>query len=116
MRSLCVATSAALPSPRTSAEELGEDGVGGRLVEIAGGLVGEHQRRLVGERTGDRDTLLLAAGQLRRAVVEPRAKPERGQQLLPPGRARPPVGARGSSCGRMTFSRALKSGSRWWNW
>ena len=52
-------------------QEFGEDDVGGVLVEIAGRLVGEHQRRLVGERAGDRDALLLAARQLRRAMVEP---------------------------------------------
>ena len=32
-------------------------------VEVAGGLVGEHQTRLADERTGDRDALLLAAGE-----------------------------------------------------
>ena len=63
-------------------QELGEDGVGGVLVEIAGRLVGEHQRRLVGERAGDRDALLLAARQLGRAMLEPLAKAERAEQLL----------------------------------
>ena len=42
------------------AEKLVEDGIGGMLVKIAGRLVGKHQRRLVGERSGDRDPLLLA--------------------------------------------------------
>ena len=68
MRSLWVATRAALPSPRTRREEFGEDDVGGGLVEIAGGLVGEDQRRAVGERAGDGDALLLAARKLARAV------------------------------------------------
>ena len=67
-------------------EELGEDGVGGMLVEVAGGLVGEDQRRLVGERAGDRDALLLAARELRRPMVEPLGKAERAEQL--PARAR----------------------------
>ena len=43
------------------AEEFGEDDVGRRLVEIAGGLVGEDERRLVRQRPGDGDALLLAA-------------------------------------------------------
>ncbi len=34
---------------------------GGRLVQIAGGFVGKHQRRPVGERAGNGDALLLAA-------------------------------------------------------
>jgi acyl-CoA thioesterase-1 len=50
-------------------------------VEVAGGLVGEQQARLVDERAGDRDALLLAAGELRRVVVEPLAEPHALQQL-----------------------------------
>ena len=42
-----------------------------RRVEVAGRLVGEHDRRPRDERAGDRDALLLAAGELRRAVAEP---------------------------------------------
>ena len=52
------------PLPSHEAEELAKDGIGGMLVEIAGRLVGEHQRRLVGERPGDRDALLLPAREL----------------------------------------------------
>src|SRR6266851_7121041 len=33
-------------------------------VERGGGLVGEDDRRIAGERTGDRDTLLLAAAEV----------------------------------------------------
>jgi hypothetical protein len=36
---------------------------GGGAVEVAGGLVGQQQRRLVHERPGDGDTLALAAGE-----------------------------------------------------
>ena len=98
------------------AEEFGEDDVGGGLVEIAGGLVGEDQSGPVGERAGDGDALLLAAGELARAVGQALGEAERAEQAF--GAL---VGlARGSaprtSCGRTTFSSALKSGSRWWNW
>ena len=41
-------------------DEFGKDDVGSMLVEIAGRLVRQHQRGLVGERAGYRDTLLLA--------------------------------------------------------
>lgn len=56
----CHERSAALSADEV--EELSEHRVGGVLVEVAGRLVGEHQRRLVGERAGDRDALLLTAG------------------------------------------------------
>ena len=66
MRSLWVATRAALALVADQAEEFGEDDIGGGFVEIAGGLVGEHQSGPVGERAGDRDPLLLAARKLGR--------------------------------------------------
>ncbi len=40
-------------------------------VEVAGGLIGVHDLGLGGERTCDGDPLLLPAGQLRGAVVQP---------------------------------------------
>ena len=42
-------------------QEFGEDDVGRMLVEIPRRLVGQDQRRLVGQRASDRDALLLAA-------------------------------------------------------
>ena len=116
MRSLWVATSAALPSPRTRLEEFGEDDVGGMLVEIAGRLVGEDQRRPVGERAGDRDALLLAARQLGRAMVEPLGEAERAEQLLGPLARGSRARRRGRAAAGRHSRRALKSGSRWWNW
>ena len=115
MRSLWVATRAALPSPRTRLQEFGEDDVGGRLVEIAGGLVGEDQSGPVGERAGDGDALLLAAGKLARAVGQAVGEAERAEQRFGP---LPRLGgaAPRTSWGMTTFSSALKSGSRWWNW
>ena len=46
----------------------------GPAVEVAGRLVGEQDRRLVEERAGDRDALLLAARQLIRMVLGPIGK------------------------------------------
>ena len=43
--------------------------LGGVRVQVAGRLVGEDQRGVGHDRPRDRDTLLLAAGQLRRLVV-----------------------------------------------
>lgn len=49
----------------------------GLRVEVAGGLIGEHEVGCRGEGAGDGDTLLLTAGQLVRTVGEPRAQAER---------------------------------------
>ena len=53
-------------------------------VEVAGRLVGEQQRRAVDQRPGDRDALLLAAGELRRVVVQPVAQADALEQLRGP--------------------------------
>ena len=56
--------------------------VAGRLVEVAGGFVGQHQRRAGGQRAADGDALLLAArellGVLRRVGGEAEAVDEGG--------------------------------------
>src|SRR5207245_5641403 len=62
--------------------ELGEEGHhlgGGGAVEVAGGLVGQEQGGVGDQRPGHRRPLLLAAGELRRAVVGPVGEPNRGQ-------------------------------------
>ena len=51
------------------------------LVELAGRLVGEQHRRLVGERDGDRDPLLLPARHLRGEPVAHRRDVEQVEQL-----------------------------------
>src|SRR5438128_11710700 len=43
-------------------------------VESAGGLVSQNERRIVDDRTGDRDALLFAARQLMRPVIEAMAQ------------------------------------------
>jgi hypothetical protein len=53
---------------RERAEEV-EHRAGGARVEVAGGLVGDDDRRVVGERAGDRGALLLAARERRRQLV-----------------------------------------------
>ena len=47
----------------TSVQPLNQikDASGGRLVQIAGGFVGQQQARIVDQRAGQRNTLLLAA-------------------------------------------------------
>ena len=53
-----------------------------RRVEVAGRLVGEDQPGAAGERAGDRDALLLAAGELRRQMVEARREADAADLLL----------------------------------
>src|ERR1035437_1263396 len=40
-------------------------------IEIAGGLVGQNHERIVDQRAGDGDALLLAAGKFKRFMIEP---------------------------------------------
>ena len=47
--------------------------VGGVRIEIAGRLVGEQDARRVGDRAGDRDALLLAAGEFAPAGASSRS-------------------------------------------
>src|SRR5690606_26410380 len=46
-----------------------DDRMAGHRIEIAGWLVGQQNRRVVGQRARDGDALLLAAGELRGIVV-----------------------------------------------
>src|SRR5207237_10858694 len=46
-----------------------DDVAAGGAVEVGGGLVGEHERRLADQRAGDRYPLLLSARELRRPVT-----------------------------------------------
>ena len=53
------------------------DDVGrGSAVEVAGRFVGEHDRRVADDRSGDGDALAFAAGELRRLVVDPVGEPD----------------------------------------
>ena len=67
---------------RLQAEELVLQALAVDRVDRAEGLVHQHHQRVGGERPGDADPLLLAAGELRRvAVAELRVEPDQLQQL-----------------------------------
>jgi len=51
-------------------KEFVKHAIGGFLVEIAGGLIRQHQRGPIGKRAGDRYALLLAARKLRGSVIQ----------------------------------------------
>ena len=71
-------------------EEQVDDRLAGGLVEIAGRLVGHQDGRVRHDGAGDRDALLLAAGKLRRIMVQPM---RRGR----PPQARPSARSKASS-------------------
>ena len=94
------------------AHELGEhvvDLVGGRGVELAGGLVGEEEPRPVGERGAERDALLLAAGELRRPPVALLREADPLEQLVRATEAR---WAGGRRAGRAAARRARARSAR----
>ena len=64
--------------------------LGGDRVEVAGRLVGQDQRRVGDQRPGDRDPLLLTAGQLTGPVLDPVGQPDPVEGLdAPAACARP---------------------------
>ena len=78
----CVMSTIVLPSAWSSSRK--SEHVGGRSrVEVAGGFVGEEHRGFGHQRPGDRDPLLLAAGELAGAMLDAIAEPdalERGER------------------------------------
>ena len=60
-----------LPCSRFSTCKQAQDLLGGGAVEVAGRLVADQQGRVGDQRAGDRDALLLAAGELVRLVLGP---------------------------------------------
>ena len=55
--------------------------IGGARIEIAGRLVGEQHARAVGDRAGDGDALLFAAGKLGRPMRQAMAEPQIGEEF-----------------------------------
>ena len=69
------------------AEDVEHLGAGGR-VEVAGGLVGQHDGRLADDGPGDGHPLALTARELRRAVPQAVGEPDPLERL---GGAAPPL-------------------------
>ena len=97
--------------------EEAEDRVGSAGVEVAGGLVGDEDGRVIGHGAGDGNALLLAAGDFAGQLVS-FARPCR------PGAEAPWRGLRAGmgwytlqkSMGSMTFSMHESMGRSWKNW
>ncbi len=62
-------------------EEQLEHALAGGAVEVSGGLVGHEDGGVEQERTGDRNALLLAAGEAPRAVAQALAEAKAPQDL-----------------------------------
>ena len=88
-------------------EQIG-DLLAGVLVELAGRLVGEQQRRPVRQRARDRHPLHLAAGQLRRPVIARDRRGRRTRAARACARAARPWSTPASACGSSMFSHAVE--------
>ena len=72
------------PALRVQLVEQRQGVLGGDRIEVAGRLVGQDQRRVGDQRPGDRDPLLLTAGQLTRPVTDPIGQPDPVERLHAP--------------------------------
>ena len=107
---LWVATRAASPVAPHEVHERVEDGVGGRGVEVAGGLVAkEHPGGALASARQKANTLLLAARECGGTVAGAGGETERGSEARPPAPRRRPWAEPFASCGRMMFSAAENS-------
>ena len=102
-----VMTTIVVPSAFSSWSSVRRSRAGAR-VEVAGRLVGEHDRRPADERAGDGHALALAAGQLRRAVVE---RGGRGRPARSASRGRAAALARAGRPGRAGRRRRCRARS-----
>ena len=99
-----------MPSVRSELDDQRAGAVGAGLVELAGRLIGEQQRRPVGEGSAQREPLALATRQLPGQRVSP-AKPSAvasssSSTLMRRSR----LGTPRSTSGSMTASRTRRSG------
>ena len=91
----CVTTITARSGCTAVDDDQIHDGLADLVIERGGGLVAEDQPRLVHERAGERDTLLLAAGERARERVEAILQPEFDEQFLRLRDGLAPLHARG---------------------
>ena len=82
-------------------------------VEVAGRLVGQHQRRVHGQGAGDGDALLLAAGQLVGEMLLAVGQADLVEQMAGAFDISASGRPRATSSGIATFSTAVKAGIRW---
>ena len=112
----CVTIRMVFPNSLLSFSSSVEDVVGALAIEVAGRLVGDDDRRVVDDGARDGDALLLPAGELARVVLHAVLEADDAQRglraLLALGRRRGCVSRSGSS----TFSTAVSTGIRLYDW
>ena len=101
---------------RVEAAEQLDDLVAALGVEGAGGLVGQQQRRLVGQGPGDGQALALAAGERPGRRLGLVGQAEQVEQVAAAGLGRLALRARRPWPGRATFSSTVMPSSRLKNW
>ena len=117
MRGSCVTTRNAVPSSRLKRRRSSNTSFADLGVEVAGGLVGQDQRRTARRA---RARWRRAAAGLPRASSScsscgPRGRPRRAAPWRAPRIAGDGV-ASSPQAGSITFSSAVNAGRRWWNW
>ena len=82
MAALCVMMAVVVPSSRLTCDSASSTRIAGLEVERAGRLVAQQDVRPLGDGARDGDALLLAAGQLRREVVQAVAEADQVERLV----------------------------------
>ena len=100
----CVASSTVTPARRFSSVSSASTRAPVLRIQVAGGLVGDEQRRLVDERAGDRRALHLAAGELRWSSAPADRTGRRDRRATARAAGPSPGGSPASSSGSAMFS------------
>jgi hypothetical protein len=95
---------------RIQLEEQRAHALTGRRIEVAGRLIGEQHRGRCDKCAGERDTLLLSAGELARVMSFARRQ---SNAIESRERAAARIVRPASSRGSITFSSAVSAGTRW---
>ena len=114
-RRSCVTSTSVMPRSRRLGEQQVDDLRPVASSRLPVGSSAIRMRRIGRERAGDRDALLLAAGELRRIMGDAVAEPDR-RRAPAAARANGVGDAPASSSGTATFSSAVMVGIRWKDW
>ena len=91
-----------------------KDLIGGGGVKVARRLIRQQKTWTIRQGPAERDTLLFAPRQCRRAVIGAPVNTDAGQQIMGAGFGGV-LRCAVRKFGRTMFSSALNSGSKWWN-
>ena len=112
----CVTNTTVVPVCSQMRRTSGVHPLAGHLVERAERLVHQQDRRLEGERPGDRDALLHAARQLVRVVLDEVAQLDEVEHLLGPRLPSRAVDSPSARAGSSTLSSTVRQSNRTGAW